>query len=99
MYKEVTECCIGNIRLSRSHFTLYPHKVDGSNLQVTGIFSRLLALDENPGGRGGLMQTPLIVLTYLSDNSFFLIIGEKRGNHSWRQHVVDEFKETWKQIQ
>ena len=75
---------IGNIRFSLSHFTLYPHKVDGSNLQVAGIFSRLLALNENPGGGGGggLMQTPLIVLTYLSDNSLFFVIGEKRGNHS-----------------
>ena len=50
MYKQVTECCIGNIRLSLSHFTLYSHKVDGSNLQVAGIFSRLLALNENLGG-------------------------------------------------
>ena len=34
-------------------------------------------------------------IDYLANDSFFLVIREKRRNHAWRQHVVNKLEETW----
>ena len=34
--------------ITLSQFTLFPQRLDGSNLQVPGFFRRLPALNENP---------------------------------------------------